>query len=227
MGRSWGFAVAALLGLGSVGAGSPSPPPIVELLYPPGGSLLDRLCGTDLKVPVSDKDVQAAVALREELQHRWDVEGPTYMKVAISEIGLKFPYHEVQATLTVCLPASTSVPLIIDVKPFLPGAAKPAAPWEFSEVVFHELMHLYTRPVFAGSKLMKKYQQEPPTTRYHLHVMALERMTLLALHRNTDLATLDHEYRTGPDPQYRRAWEIVTDIEGYQPFVNELKALGP
>ena len=199
--------------------------PRVDILYPPGGSLLDRLCETEFKVPVDDATLKFAVQQRADLQKRWDVEGPAYMRAAIDEIGLPFPYREMQATLTVCLPASTSVPLVIDVTPFLASAAKPAPSWEFTEIVFHELMHNYVTPVFATSALMKKYSDEPATTKYHLHVMAIEKMVLLKLSWRDRLETIDHDYRNGPDSRYKRAWEIVNDIEGYQRFIDELKAL--
>ena len=199
--------------------------PTVEILYPPGGSLLDRLCKSDLKLQVDDKALQAAVQQRRELQKQWDAEGPSYLKPVLDEIGLDFPYHEVQATLTVCLPASTSVPLVIDVTPFLPTAVKPAPAWEFSEILFHELMHMYVGRVYSRSALMSKYSGEHPATKYHLHVMAIEKMALLKLNRVDQLKVIDHDYRFGPDPAYKRAWEIVNDIEGYKPFIDELKAL--
>jgi hypothetical protein len=199
--------------------------PIVEILYPPGGSLLDRVCKNDFKIQVDDKAVRAAVQKRPELQKQWDAEGSAYMNAALSEIGLDFPYREMQATLTVCLPPSTSIPLIVEVNEFLPTAKKPAPGWEFSEIVFHELMHTYVSPVFAHSALMAKYQNEASTTRYHLHVMAMEKMTLLKLNRRDDLKTIDQEYRNGTDPAYKRAWEIVNDVENYQAFIEELKAL--
>lgn len=199
--------------------------PVVEILYPPGGSLLDRLCKSDLNLPIDERALQAAVQQRAELQKQWDAEGPSYMNAALAEIGLDFPYREVQATLSVCLPASTSVPLVIDVRAFLPTAAKPAPTWEFSEIIFHELMHTYVSRVYAASALMKKYRDQPATTKYHLHVMAIEKMTLLKLNRTDRLKVIDHDYRYGPDPAYKRAWEIVNDVEGYRPFLDELKAL--
>ena len=187
--------------------------PVVEILYPPGGSLLDRLCANDFKVKIDNEAIQAAVQKRPEFQKQWDAEGPAYMNAALTEIGLDFPFREMQATLTVCLPDSTSIPLIIEVTEFLPTAKNPAPPWEFSEIVFHELMHTYVRPVLAGagypnSALMKKYQNEAPTTKYHLHVMAVEKMTLLKLNRLDALKTIDHEYRNGPDPAYKRAGKL-------------------
>jgi hypothetical protein len=197
----------------------------VEILYLPGGSLLDRVCRDDFKVHIDNQIVQAAAQKRPEFQKQWDAEGPAYMNAALTEVGFDFPYHEMQATLTVCLPASTSIPLVVQVNKFLPTEKKPAPSWEFSEILFHELMHTYVTPVFAHSALMKKYQNEVPTTRYHLHVMAIEEMTLLRLNRRDDLKTIDHEYRNGPEPAYKRAWEIVNDIEGYEVFIKELKAL--
>lgn len=217
--------------LGLIGTSPASGPietaklPVVEILYLPGGSLLDRLCGTDFKVPVDAQAIAEAVQKRPDFQRQWDAEGPTYLNAALTEVGLDFPYREMQATLTVCLPASTSIPLIIDVREFLPSAKKHAPSWEFSEIVFHELMHTYVSPVFVHSALMKKYENETATTKYHLHVMAVEKMTLLKLNRPDELKTIDHDYRTGSESAYKRAWEIVNDVEGYQPFIEELKAL--
>lgn len=199
--------------------------PKVDIVYPPGGSLLDRFCKSDLGMAVDQAKIQEAVQRRGQFQEQWNIEGPSYMNTALTEIGLEFPYREVQATLTVCLPASTSVPLVVDVKPFLHSAAKSDPAWEFSEIVFHELMHLYVSPVFRTSVLTQKYRNEPPTTKYHLHVMAVEKLVLLKLNRADQLKVIDHDYRSGPDPAYKRAWEIVNDIENYQRFIDELRAL--
>jgi len=209
----------------SAAPGFASELPKVDILYPPGGSLLDRFCKSDLGITVDAAKMQEAVQRRGQFQEQWNAEGPSYMNTALTEIGLDFPYREVQATLTVCLPASTSVPLLVDVKPFLRSAEKPDPAWEFSEVVFHELMHLYVSPVFGTSALMRKYRSELPTTKYHLHVMAIEKLVLLKLNRADALKVIDHDYRFGPDPAYKRAWEIVNDIENYQSFIDELRAL--
>src|SRR6516225_7556403 len=212
-----------LLAAGCLISSQPAQPPVIEILYPPGGSLLDRLCKSGFKRPVNDEALSAAVRQRPVFQKQWDAEGPVYLNAAMGEIGLDFPYREMQATLTVCLPASTSVPLIIDVRPFLPTATKRAPDWEFAEVMFHELMHMYVSPVLERSALMQKYKDEPLTARYHLHVMAMEEMTLRKLNMLDRLKTIDQEYRNGPDHAYKRAWEIV-EMEGYQRFIGELKA---
>jgi hypothetical protein len=55
--------------------------------------------------------------------------------------------------------------------------------------------------------------------------MAMEIMTLRKLNRLDQLKVIDHDYRDGPDVAYKRAWANVSDIEGHQRFIEELKAL--
>jgi len=94
--------------------------PVVEVLYPREARCSIGFVRAISKCQSVTKALLAAVRFRPEFQKRWDAEGPTYLKAAPAEISLDFPYREMQATLTVCLPASTSIPLIIDVTAFLP-----------------------------------------------------------------------------------------------------------
>jgi hypothetical protein len=71
--------------------------PTVDILYPPGGSLLDRLCKTDFKLAVDDAAVQAAVKNRDAFQRQWDTDGPVYLTTALAAAGRSFPYREMQA----------------------------------------------------------------------------------------------------------------------------------
>jgi hypothetical protein len=81
-------------------------------------------------------------------------------------------------------------------------------------------MHHYVRPVLSSSALIKKYAGESPQTLNHLHVMALEKLALVKVNGNTDLMGY-----VNFNPAYKRAWQIVNDIEGYEAFVKELKAV--
>jgi hypothetical protein len=73
--------------------------------------------------------------------------------------------------------------------------------------------------------LIKKHESESVVVKKHLHVLALEKLALLRLGREPDLATLDKNYRNlDPANPYRRAWEIV-NAEGYDAFVKELKSV--
>jgi len=164
-----------------------------------------------------------------EFQAAWDRKGIKYLRIAFREIGLPFPYGEMQAALTVSSVASTSTPLIINVKPFLSSAAKPVSLSVFPIIVFHELMHTYLRGVVDNSLLRKKYAAESFMTLNHLHLMALEKFVLVKSGDTATLKWLDEDYRTNAytsfPPDYKRAWEIVNDNEGYEAFINELKSL--
>jgi hypothetical protein len=200
--------------------------PTVYLLYPaPDGTIFDRTCGATMKTEIDSKWVQETVRRAPDFQAQWDEQGPTYMTAAFAEIGRKFPFRQMQAVLTVCPVGSISHPLMINVRAFLSTAQKPAPAWLFSEIVFHELMHHYTMPVNATSALRNKYSAEPGQTLNHLHVMALEKFVLVKLGRSAELKYVDEHYRTGSPATYKRAWEIVNDIEGHEAFIRELKLL--
>jgi len=217
----------ALIAIGVVPAGSRQPLrlPKVDILYTPYGTIFDKTCGTFLKNDSVTPDlVSAAGKLRPELEREWAREGPQYLAVALNEIGAPCPYDKMQASLTVCPVGTMSTQLIVNVRQYLPNAAHPAPAGDFSEKLFHELMHHYVSAIVAESSLRRKYTAEPPVVLNHLHVMALEKLVLLKLGKGSELRFLDEEYRTDPPPgNYRRAWEIVSGIEGYEAFIKDLR----
>jgi hypothetical protein len=92
--------------------------------------------------------------------------------------------------------------------------------------IFHELMHHYVTPAYAISAFRKKYEKEHPQVSSHLHVMALEKFALLKLGKTEELTFIDRLYRNNPPPaNYKRAWEIVNDIEAHEAFIKELQLL--
>ena len=186
--------------------------------------MFDRNCVGLLKTKIDPRRMAETARRAPEFQALWDKEGPRYLSVTFAEIGVKFPFQEMQAVLTVCPVDSMSTPLLINVTSFLSDAPNPQPLWFLSEVVFHELMHTYVRPINAVSALRKKYQAEPLVTLNHLHVMALEKLALTKLGEPERLKYLDLMINTVAPPTYKRAWEIV-NAEGYQAFVAELKQL--
>ena len=196
--------------------------PSIQVLYQsPDGSIFDRNCSEITRTEIKREWVQETVRRRVEFQSRWDKDGPQYVRAVLKEVGLPFPYPAMQATLTVC-PAigSMSDPLFITVREFLSDASNPPPDWMFAVYLFHELMHQYVRPVLASSPLRRKYSSEPPDVQQHLHVLALVRFALLKSGKDVELKYLDAQSR-----RVNRAWEIVSDIEGYEPFLKELRAL--
>ena len=202
--------------------------PTIDLVYPsPDGTVFDRNCLRITQKEVPKGWIEETARRRADFQATWNQEGPIHLKTVIDVVGKPFPYRDMQATLTVCdVGASMSSPLLIDVRPWMPGGRNPPM-WRFTLLVFHELMHHYTRDVYARSRLREKYASEQLVTRNHLHVLALEKLVLLKLDRRDDLALLDKIYRgRAPNDPYRRAWEII-EVEGYDALVSELKEVAP
>jgi hypothetical protein len=201
--------------------------PVVDIIYPRGGSILDREMLSRGRGAVDTASVRAASERRTAFSAAWDTEGPDYLRAALRIVGRPFPYREVQVVLTVSALSSMSSPMLINVRPFLPDAANPAPPGDFVEKVFHELMHHYVAPVRTTSTLMKRYASESPVVLNHLHVMALEAVVLKQLGKTDELRYLEQLYRTDPAPgDYARAWKIVTEIERPEAFVAELRQTG-
>jgi hypothetical protein len=188
--------------------------------------VFDVNCGELVKTTVNPEAIKEAVRRAPEFQAMWDREGPAYLSATFDEIGLPFPYTEMQAAITVCPGVrSMSTPLMLNVTRYLSSAKTRDPDWLFVETVYHELMHTYVRRVNANSVLRKKYAAEAPVVLNHLHVMALEKFALLKLGKTDELTRVGVDYETLLPPPYKRAWEIVNDIEGHQAFVNELKQL--
>lgn len=52
--------------------------------------------------------------------------------------------------------------------------------------------------------------------------MAIQKMVYLRLNRQDLLAMIDEEYREFCGPEYKRAWEVVNDIEGYETVIQDI-----
>jgi len=196
-------------------------------VYPgPNGSTLDQLCSGVTNAKINRNWVQETIQRLPEFQSIWDKDSSAYSSILSREVGLDFPFGEVQATPTVC-PAIPSMgsPLIIRFLLFLESAEGDRLPKSlFSILVFHELMHRYTARVHDGSELERKYAAEPFATRHQLHTIALERLVLSKLAKSDELKQWEEVYRTRRSPEQKRAWDIVTK-ESIDSFVRELRQL--
>ena len=201
--------------------------PRIRLLYT---TILDRECANLTKTDIDGAWVQEGIRRTPEFQALWDTNGRIYLEAALSEAGLPFPYLEMQVYLTVCpVINGMSAPLLVNLRPFLqstlalPGKRWPM--WFLAELIFHELLHHYVSPVQEKSVLRQKYSSETVVTRNHLHVMALEKTVFLKIGLSDELKFIGEDYRTNAGPAYKRAWEIVNEIEGERPFLKEIQAL--
>lgn len=89
--------------------------------------------------------------------------------------------------------------------------------------IFHELLHIWVdENINQESPLLKKYSTEESEVRNHIHLMALQKMVYQKLGREDILEMLDEQYRKRSLASYRRAWEIVNDIEGCEAVLQDI-----
>jgi hypothetical protein len=163
-----------------------------------------------------------------EFQAHWDAEASTLLGTALQEVGRPFPHREMIATLTLCAVGSMSNPLIISMRQFLHGPTKgdPRSKLRFASLVFHELLHSYVaahRP--PTTPILLEHQatfDRSVIVRNHVHLFALMQIVYQKLGRGDDLQKVIEAESSGPDPDYRLAWELVQKI-GADRLVAELK----
>lgn len=199
--------------------------PRVELVY--ADLTFDRVCGRWLNAEIDGNWADEMRAKSRSFQEYWDEEAPLLLGTAVLETGAPFRNRDAIAALTLCPIPSMSVPLLISVRRFLDGPTQgsPQPMFLFSALLFHELLHTYIgRYDRLGSKLIEKYSGEPLVVLTHLHLMALMKRAYLKLARSDQLREIVARDSASEDPAYRRAWQIVNDIEGHEAFVGELRA---
>lgn len=184
----------------------------------------DRACSEQAAYDIKQEWVEEMEGRVGFFQEYWDREGPRLLETIISEIGKPFQQREMIATITLCNFPSMSQPLLINLRRYLATATdnNPRPMYKFIGLVTHELLHTYVNDHLVNSELLKKYEKETFSVQNHLHLMAVLKMAYLKSDCERELnevIKLDCEI----GPIYARAWEIVNDIEGYEPFVNELK----
>ena len=118
-----------------------------------------------------------------EFQNSWDSVAPQLFKVFIQEFKHDFKRKEYSVALSVC-PDSPSMPkpLILNVSRYLRSYMSPKKPKEmrqFTDVVFHELIHLWLNENFNYETTIKtKYKSEGDSVVNHIHLFAIESLVL-------------------------------------------------
>lgn len=195
--------------------------------------LYDENCSNtpDRKIdPAWSKEAQAKTG---EFTKAWNRSGPTLYGKLFEAFGKGFSRKEMTATLSVCPTHSYSNPLVLNINKYLVSYTDQSANFKgqtveigdsFAALVFHELLHTWVgENVGSSTPLLEKYKNEDPVVRNHLHVMALQKFVYVELGRKDLLKMLNKQYTTMPSADYRRAWAIVDQIEGYEKFIAEVR----
>ena len=167
--------------------------------------------------------VNEAKIKSESFSKLWSRKGPALFKVLFDHTGLGFSRKEMTATLSVCpKKPSYSDPLVLNVARFLSSYMSSAMPYgedDFVDLVFHEVLHTWVFENLKFSPLRRKYSNELPQVRAHMHLMAIQKFVYLKLQRPDLVELLDRQNKR-MGRAYARAWEIV-QVEGYEAFLRE------
>lgn len=189
----------------------------IELKY---SHLIDQDC----EKKISLKSLEVLNTELPKLQKIWDLEAPMFYKALYQITGKRFLKKKINGSVFICFQPSFSMPLKLWIAPYLSSYKGIVRPHKyFVDLVFHEILHIFAVENLKGKNtaLLRKYSKESQETKGHLHIMALQRAIYrrLGLHeRLQELMTKDISF----GENYARAWEIINDVEDFQPFVNEL-----
>lgn len=219
-------------------AAAQSPPPeapVPQVTFSHLG-LIERYCER-VSPNKPNRAVMAELGRRtQEFARIWSAAGPELMRASVAVTGRPWPFAETLATLHACPDLDAmSAPLLIDAGYYLTGRPAPEAgaadpplsadqAADFAYVVWHELEHRHVGGILATfpnrrTPLLERYAAEPPVTRFHLHLFAIEELVYRRLGRQEEFRRRREARR---DPAYVRAFQIV-QAEGAERWVAELR----
>lgn len=197
--------------------------PTVSLFH---AAMFDEICSskTSYKInPAWDQELNNRLPQWEKL---WKQEGTQLVKAAIKLIGKPFPQNNFSVPLSLCSFPSMSAPLIVNVRYSLKSFTNhPNLDDVTISTIEHELLHNYIDSFLPEeTPLLIKYKSESKIVLGHLHLLALQKATYLALGWQSKLRDVIAKDERLPNSDYKRAWEIVNDKNNYSKFVAELKS---
>jgi hypothetical protein len=198
--------------------------PLIYFQYSPAYD--SKYCPTAHEI--TPEWVASAQTVVSSLQSAWDLEAPVLLG-AVAKTIRPFRTRGEIAGLFLCRDlVSFSYPLFISAWPFIPEAmnGKPLPLSHIKFITFHEVLHRFVTENLdpsAPTPLLKKYSEEAPNVRDHLHVMAIQKLVYLQVDPSGESLKQLLAYERGYGKDYQRAWEIVNGPQGHEAFVQELK----
>jgi hypothetical protein len=215
-----------MLSCSSVLIGARVPYPEVTLKY---SRIFDPPCAELTKEPIDPEAVKELERRLGAFEEYWQKDAPALLGTVPLITGVPFRFQETRAALTLCRFSSMSIPLIVNMRPYVAVIAKEKiTPLPvFSNTVFHEVLHRYVDDCIktlpgATTPLLEKYASEPPVVRNHLHLYAIEHLVHQRSGRMKDEETaIADERRLKSGTALARAREIVA-FEKAESFVHEI-----
>jgi hypothetical protein len=207
-------------------ANAPVVYPKVAFTYSP---IFDAPCSDLTKEPIDQEAVKELEDRLPSLEAYWRKDERALFSAVPVVTGIPFQFKETRAALILCKFQSMSIPLIINMRPYVSRITKETVPLPvFSNTVFHEVMHRYAADCIRRlpnntTRLREKYKGESPAVVNHLHLYAIERLVYRKLGREPELQlSIDDEKKLRGGKVLARAREIVA-AETAEALVAELK----
>jgi hypothetical protein len=213
--------IALLAGL-LIGAVLSSTGPGVSISYSP---TLDSVCALIRGGAINEEWKTELASKVQAYRALWGEVGPRLLRASEQISGLRAP-RSVTAHLTLCnVPSQSCVGISINMRYTLSSFTTEPVPLRNKvDTLFHEILH----KVLAGhipkeSRMLARHAAEPECVRNHLHLLALQKATLLRLGEQQALENVVNIDGQLPGGCYKRAWSLVNATESeYQAYVSEI-----
>ncbi|MEM9840202.1 MAG: hypothetical protein AAF830_13740 [Pseudomonadota bacterium] len=203
--------------------------PEISFAYNP---LFDALlCGRDEERRVSTETEDDLRELMPSLQEAWAEVGSDLLQEVAEVVGMPFEFYEARANIFLCsgMPSLAS-PLIVSARSYVvAGPNQKTQPLSvLTNTLWHEVVHRFIRDIVgpaetATTPLLKKYADEKPVVRNHLHLIAIENQVYRRLGLGEHLQSViafDQSLRSAEAFAWARE---IAEKEGDAAFVAELK----
>lgn len=196
--------------------------PVVSIFY---ANMFDGVCTKKTGYVISPFWLNELNKNMPHFQILWDDEGTLLLKNTVKFIGRPFVQNNFQAALSLCSFPSMSAPLLINARYSLNHfTPQPIPDYVLIGTIYHEILHNYIDSFLPkNTPLLTQYKNETKGVKSHLHLFALEKAIYLQLKWEDKLETIIKKDKSLPNPDYKRAWEIINKKENYYSFLNELK----
>jgi hypothetical protein len=203
--------------------------PLPKVYFESAGSLDLYACHAE--APVTEDMLDILVAKVPEFEHTWQAYGPDALKVITNLTGHEFEpgHNELNIGLFLCNDkGSLAFPALVNVVPYFDNTRVQFPKQVFTETVLAIMMIRYMMHHYPNlekhSKLLQRYENESDMVKNHLHIDAMIKYAYLALHKEDDLEEAIKAASKFKNPGVARAWEIINNEIGYQPFIDEILA---
>lgn len=186
---------------------------------------LDAICSTLMGQPIENRWQAELESRLDEYRNLWSRIGPDLLAQAEKISGLRSP-RSANVRLTLCnLPSQSILGITVNMRFAMQSFTDTPVPLRYKvDTQFHELLHrMLDGHLPRQSRSLVEHSDASRCVKNHLHLLALQKASLLELKQLEALADVVRIDSLLPGGCYREAWEIVNGSEfEYLTFLSEI-----